>query len=196
MINVLPHSGAWVNVQAESKEAGRRVCQELCTQIAMSRPYNYLNVSGKNATEALDAIGCGGWSEAAIDLGDATRFWFDDETMDIFNVALREGALIINHSPQRTVFDDVYASMGKREEVNTAFYLSRRDRLYKLALQYAEQHPDMVEQVGSDIEIQFKDWGVVGLYEDEGEGGVYLKGFGGPTDAMLIMIGGIDRKKR
>lgn len=189
MINVLPHRGAWVNVQAESKEAGRRVCQELCTQIAMSRPYNYLNVSGKNATEALDAIGCGGWSEAAIDLGDATRFWFDDETMDIFNVALREGALIINHSPQRTVFDDVYASMGKREEVNAAFYLSRRDRLYKLALQYAEQHPDMVEQVGSDIEIQFKDWGVVGLYEDEGEGGVYLKGFDCPTDAMQVMAG-------
>lgn len=189
MINVLPHSGAWVNVQAESKEAGRRVCQELCTQIAMSRPYNYLNVSGKNATEALDDICCGGWTETAIDLGDATRFWFDDETMDIFNVALREGALIINHSPQRTVFDDVYASMGKREEVNAAFYLSRRDRLYKLALQYAEQHPDMVEQVGSDIEIQFKDWGVVGLYEDEGEGGVYLKGFGCPTDAMLVMDG-------
>lgn len=196
MINVLPHSGAWVNVQAESKEAGRRVCQELCTQIAMSRPYNYLNVRSKTAKEALDAIGCGGWSETAIDLGDATRFWFDEQVKQVFDVALREGALIINHSPQRTVFDDVYASMGKREEVNAAFYLSRRDRLHKLALQYAEQHPDMVEQVGSDIEIQFKDWGVVGLYEDEGEGGVYLKGFGGPTDAMLIMIGGIDRKKR
>lgn len=196
MLNFLPHVGAWVNVQAHSKEAGRRVCQELCTQIAMSHPYNYLNVSGKTAAEALEAIACAGWTETAIDLGDATRFWFDDETTDIFNVALREGALIINHSPTRTVFDDVYASMGKREEVNAAFYLSRRDRLYKLALQYAEQHPDMVEQVGSDIEIQFKDWGVVGLYEDEGEGGVYLKGFGGPTDAMLVMIGGIDWKKR
>lgn len=196
MLNLLPNKGAWVNVQAESKEAGRRVCQELCTQIAMTRPYNYLNVSGKTAAEALEAIACAGWTETAIDLGDATRFWFDDETMDIFNVALRERALIFNHSPQRTVFDDVYASTNKREEVNAAFYLSRRDRLYKLALQYAEQHPDMVEQVGSDIEIKFNDWGVVGLYEDEGEGGVYLKGFSGPTDAMLVMISGIDRKKR
>lgn len=196
MLNLLPNKGAWVNVHAESKEAGRRVCQELCTQIAMTRPYNYLNVSGKTAAEALEAIACAGWTETAIDLGDATRFWFDDETMDIFNVALRERALIFNHSPQRTVFDDVYASTNKREEVNAAFYLSRRDRLYKLALQYAEQHPDMVEQVGSDIEIKFNDWGVVGLYEDEGEGGVYLKGFSVPTDAMLVSIGGIDRKKR
>lgn len=195
MLNILPHRGAWVNVQAASKEAGRRVCQELCTQIAMTRPYNYLNVSGKTAADALEAIACAGWCETAIDLGDATRFWFDDETMAIFNVAIREGGLVINHSPQRSAFDDVYSSMGKRETVEASKYLSMRDRLYKLALQYAEQHPDMVEQVGSDIEIQFKDWGVVGLYEDEGEGGVYLKGFGGPTDAMLVMIGGIDWKK-
>lgn len=189
MINVLPHSGTWVNVQAESKEAGRRVCQELCTQIAMSRPYNYLNVSGKNATEALDAIGCGGWSEAAIDLGDATRFWFDEQVKQVFDVALREGALIINHSPYRTVFDDVYYSTGKRGTVKASEYLAKRDRFYKYAQEFAAKHPDIVEHIGDDIEIQFKDWGVIRLYEDEGEGGIYLLGFGGPTDAMQVMAG-------
>lgn len=56
MLNFLPHTGAWVNVHAHSKEAGRRVCQELCTQIAMSRPYSYLNVRGKNAKDALDGL--------------------------------------------------------------------------------------------------------------------------------------------
>ena len=161
----------------------------------MSRPYSYLNVSSKNAADALEAIACMGWTETAIDLGDTTRFWFDDEVMKVFNVALREGALIINHSPSPTVFDDVFSSMKKRETVNAPEYLSKRDRLHKLALKYAEQHPDMVERVGSDIEIQFKDWGVVGLYEDEGEGGIYLRGFSGPTDAMLVMTGGIDRTK-
>lgn len=196
MLNVLPHKGAWINVQAESKEAGRRVCQELCTQIAMSRPYNYLNVSGKTAAEALEAIACAGWCETAIDLGDATRFWFDDETMAIFNVAIREGGLILNHSPQRTVFDDVYSSICKRESVEASKYLSMRDRLYKYAQKFAAEHPHMVEQVGSDIEIQFKDWGVVGLYEDEGEGGVYVRGFSGPTDAMLVMSGWLDKNNR
>lgn len=196
MINVLPHRGAWVNVQTESKEAGRRVCQELCTQIVMSRSYNYLNVSGKTAAEALEAIACAGWCETAIDLGDATRFWFDDETMAIFNVAIREGGLILNHSPQRTVFDDVYSSMGKRETVEASKYLSMRDRLYKYAQKFAAEHPHMVEQVGSDIEIQFKDWGVIGLYEDEGEGGVYIRGFGGPTDAMQVMAGWLDKNNR
>lgn len=195
MLNTLPHTGAWVNVQAQSKDAGRRVCQELCTQIAMSRPYSYLNVSSKNAAEALEAIACMGWAETAIDLGDATRFWFDDEVMKVFNVALQEGALFINHSPSPTVFDEVFSSMKKRETVNASEYLSKRDRLHRLALRYAEQHPDMVTHVGSDIEIQFKDWGVVGLYEDEGEGGIYLRGFSGPTDAMLVMTGGIDRTK-
>lgn len=189
MLNLLPHTGAWVNVQAHSKEAGRRVCQELCTQIAMSRPYSYLNVSSKTAAEALDSIACAGWTETAIDLGDATRFWFDDKTMDIFNVALREGALIINHSPQRTVFDDVYSSMNKRVVVEASKYLATRDYILKLAHSFAEQHPHMVEQVGSDIEIQFPDGYVIGLYEDEGEGGIYLLGFGGPTDAMQVMAG-------
>lgn len=196
MLNFLPHTGAWVNVQANSKEAGRRVCQELCTQIAMSRPYNYLNVSGKTAKEALEAIACAGWTETAIDLGDATRFWFDDETMDIFNVALREGALIINHSPTPTVFDDVYSSMNKRETVGAAEYLSQRDRILKIAHKFAEEHPDMVEQVGSDIEIQFHDWGVVGLYEDEGEGGVYVRGLSGPTDIVILLAGWIDNRKQ
>lgn len=196
MLNILPHRGAWVNVQAASKEAGRRVCQELCTQIATSRLYSYLNVSGKTAAEALEAIGGGGLGEAAIDLGDATRFWFDDETMALFNVAIREGGLIFNHSPQRTVFDDVYSSMGKRETVEASEYLSMRDRLYKYAQKFAAEHPHMVEQVGTDIEIQFKDWGVVGLYEDEGEGGIYLRGFSGPTDAMLVMTGWLDKNNR
>lgn len=196
MLNILPHRGTWVNVQAESKEAGRRVCQELCTQITMSHPYNYLNVSGKTAAEALEAIACAGWCETAIDLGDATRFWFDDETMAIFNVAIREGGLILNHSPQRTVFDDVYSSIGKRETVEASKYLSMRDRLYKYAQKFAAEHPHMVEQVGSDIEIQFKDWGVVGLYEDEGEGGVYVRGFSGPTDVMLVMSGWLDKNNR
>ena len=149
MLNTLPHTGAWVNVQAQSKDAGRRVCQEICTQIAMSRPYSYLNVSSKSAADALEAIACMGWTETAIDLGDATRFWFDDEVMKVFNVALREGALIINHSPSPTVFDEVFSSMKKRETVNASEHLSKRDRLYKLALKYAEQHPDMVERVGS-----------------------------------------------
>lgn len=195
MINVLPHRGAWVNVQAESKEAGRRVCQEICTQIAMSRPYNYLNVSGKTAAEALEAIACAGWCETAIDLGDATRFWFDDETMSIFNVALREGALIINHSSTPTVFDDVYSSMKKLETVKASEYLAERDRIIKVAKKFAEEHPHMVEQVGSDVEIQFPDWGVVGLYEDEGEGGVYVRGFSGPTDVILTMTGWLDKRK-
>lgn len=195
MINVLPHRGAWVNVQAESKEAGRRVCQELCTQIAMTRPYNYLNVRSKTAKEALEDISCMGWSETAIDLGDATRFWFDDETMDIFNVALREGGLIINHSPTPTVFDDVYSSMKKRETVKASDYLAERDHIIKVAKKFAEDHPHMVEQVGSDIEIQFPDWGVVGLYEDEGEGGVYVRGFSGPTDVILTMAGWLDNRK-
>ena len=195
MINYLPHTGAWVNVQAESKEAGRRVCQELCTQIAMSRPYNYLNVSGKTAAEALEAIACTGWCDTAIDLGDATRFWFDDETMAIFNVAIREGGLIFNHSPQRTVFDDVFSSMKKRETVKASEYLAERDRIIKAAKKFAEEHPHMVEQVGSDIEIQFPDWGVVGLYEDEGEGGVYVRGFSGPTDVILTMAGWLDNRK-
>lgn len=195
MLNILPHKGAWINVQAESKEAGRRVCQELCTQIAMSRPYNYLNVSGKNAAEALEAIACAGWCETAIDLGDATRFWFDDETMAIFNVAIREGGLIFNHSLTPTVFDDVYSSMKKRETVKASEYLVERDRIIKVAKKFAEEHPHMVEQVGSDIEIQFPDWGVVGLYEDEGEGGVYVRGFGGPTDVILTMAGWLDNRK-
>lgn len=195
MLNYLPHTGAWVNVQAESKEAGRRVCQELCTQIAMSRPYNYLNVSGKDAKDALEAIACAGWCETTIDLGDATRFWFDDETMAIFNVALREGALIINHSPTPTVFDDVYSSMKKRETVKASEYLAERDRIIKAAKKFAEEHPHMVEQVGSDIEIQFPDWGVVGLYEDEGEGGVYVRGFSGPTDVILTMAGWLGNRK-
>lgn len=195
MLNILPHKGAWINVQAESKEAGRRVCQELCTQIAMSRPYNYLNVSGKTAAEALEAIACAGWCETAIDLGDATRFWFDDEIMAIFNVAIREGGLILNHSPTPTVFDDVYSSMKKRETVKASEYLSQRDRILKLAHKFAEEHPYMVEQVGSDIEIQFPDLGVVGLYEDEGEGGVYVRGFSGPTDVILTMAGWLDNRK-
>lgn len=196
MLNNLPHTGAWVNVQAHSKEAGRRVCQELCTQIAMSRPYNYLNVSGKNAKDALDAIACAGWTETAIDLGDATRFWFDDETMAIFNVALREGGLLINHSPTPTVFDDVFSSMNKRETVNAAEYLSKRDRILKMVHKFAEEHPDMVERVGSDIEIQFQDWGVVGLYEDEGEGGVYVRGLSGPTDIVILLAGWIDNRRQ
>lgn len=87
------------------------------------------------------------------------------------------------------MFDDVYSSMGKRETVKASEYLAKRDRFYKYAQAFAAKHPDMVEQVGSDIEIQFKDWGVIGLYEDEGEGGVYIRGFGGPTDAMQVMAG-------
>lgn len=192
MLNFLPHVGVWVNVHAHSKEAGRRVCQELCTQIAMSRPYNYLNVSGKTAKEALEAIGCMGWTETAIDLGDATRFWFDDETMAIFNVALREGAMIINHSPTPTVFDDVYSSMDKRVVVEASKYLATRDYILKLAHKFAEQHPHMVEQVGSDIEIQFPDGYVIGLYEDEGEGGVYVRGFSNPTSIILQLTGWTD----
>ena len=47
----------------------------------------------------------------------------------------------------------------------------------------------MVEHIGDGIEIQFKDWGVIRLYEDEGEGAIYLLGFGGPTDAMQVMAG-------
>lgn len=196
MFNILPHKGAWINVQAESKEAGRRVCQELCTQIAMSRPYNYLNVSGKTAAEALEAIACAGWCETAIDLGDATRFWFDDEVMDIFKVALREGALIINHSPTPTVFDDVFSSMNKRETVKASVYLSKRDHILKLAHKFAAEHPHMVERVGSDIEIQFPDSGVVGLYEEEGEGGVYVRGFSGPSDIVLNLSGWVDKRKQ
>lgn len=57
----------------------------------MTRPYNYLNVSGKTAKEALEGIGCMGWTETAIDLGDATRFWFDERVRRVFDVALREG---------------------------------------------------------------------------------------------------------
>lgn len=188
------HTGAWVNVQAHSKEAGRRVCQELCTQVAMSRPYNYLNVSSKPAAEALEAICCMGWVETAIDLGDAGRFWFDECVMDIFKVALREGALIINHSTDKTVFDDAFSSMGKRETINAAEYLVERDRIVRLGKLFAEQHPDMVEQVGSDIEIQWPDGAVVGLYEDAGEGGVYTRKLSGPIDAIIYLISGIDRK--
>lgn len=196
MINVLPHSGAWVNVQAESKEAGRRVCQELCTQIAMSRPYNYLNVSSKSAADALETIGCMGWSETVIDLGDAGRFWFDDRVMDIFKVALREWALIINHSSSPTVFDDVFSSMRKRETIKAAEYLSKRDHILKLAHKFAAEHPDMVEQVGSDIEIQFPDGHVIGLYEEEGEGGVYVRGFSGPSDIVLNLSIWVDKRKQ
>ena len=196
MINCLSHTGAWVNVQAFSKEAGRRVCQELCTQVAMSRPYNYLNVSSKPAAEALESISCMGWTETVIDLGDAGRFWFDERVMDIFKVALREGALIINHSSSPTVFDDVFSSMGKRETIKAAEYLSQRDHILKLAHKFAAEHPDMVEQVGSDIEIQFPDWGVVGLYEDDGEGGVYVRGLSGPTDIILLLAGWVDKRKQ
>lgn len=192
MLNFLPRTGAWVNVRAHSKEAGRRVCQELCTQIAMSRPYSYLNVSGKNAKDALEAIACAGWCETAIDLGDATRFWFDDETMSIFDVALREDGLIINHSPTSTVFDDVYSSMNKRVVVEASKYLATRDYILKLAHRFAERHPHMVEQVGSDIEIQFPDGYIVGIYEDEGEGGLYVRGFSNPTSVILQLTGWID----
>ncbi len=196
MINCMSHTGAWVNVQAFSQEAGRRVCQELCTQVAMSRHYNYLNVSSKPADEALKDIGCMGWTETVINLGDATRFWFDDEVMAIFKVALREGALIINHSTSPTVFDDVFSSMLKRETIKAADYLAQRDHILKLAHKFAAEHPHMVEQVGSDIEIQIPDWGVVGLYEEEGEGGVYVRGLSGPTDIIILLAGWIDKQKR
>lgn len=112
--------------------------------------------------------------------------------MDIFNVALREGGSIINHSPTSTVFDDVYSSMDKRVVVEASKYLAIRDYILKLAHKFAEQHPHMVEQVGSDIEIQFPDGYVIGLYEDEGEGGVYVRGFSNPTSIILQLTGWTD----
>lgn len=191
MINYLPTTGAWVSVCAASKEAGGRVCYELCTQVATTRNYGYVNVSSRTAAEALEILDCGGWEECVIDLGNTSRFWFDDQTMGVFRSLIEDRALIMTHSPERTAFDDAFVS--QREEVNAAYYLSMRDRVVKLAKKFASQNPSMVEQVGSDIEIQWPDGAVVGLYEDGDESGVYTRNLSGPMDAILYLIDGIDK---